>query len=125
LDVYTQIFNEAMPEPARAFAVKRSVDLSWLMNAIAAGRNACGMEVLAQLITGLSELLTNQAYEEVDLILRSVPLRGVSPEAMLALARTSFAARHKLTEWKKFVQSVRRELAQRGLDPDKLARGLA
>jgi hypothetical protein len=123
-DAYTQIFEAAIPEP-RTFAIKRSVDLSWLTNTIAAGRDACGIDVLAKLITGFSELLTNQAYEEVDLVLRSVPLVWVSPEAMLALARTSFAARHKLTEWKRFVQSTRRELARRGLDPDKLARGLA
>ncbi len=112
----------APPKPAPS--VGRSVDLAWPTDAIPAGKETCHMGVLAKLIEGLSRLFSNEAYNEADLVMRSVDLNVVSPEVMLAIARTSFAARHKLKGWKSFVARMRSELSSRGYDPGKLARGL-
>jgi len=84
-----------------------SAELSWLTNAIAAGRDSCSIEVIAEVITGLSGVLTNPAYDEVDRILRNVRVGSINPEIMLALARTLFAARDELIEWQHFVQTIR------------------
>ncbi len=104
--------------------VSKPVDLSWLFKAIACGREECSKEALTTLISGLSDLLLNKSYDVVDLILRSVLNFHLSPEALLAMARTSFAARQSLREWTTFVAAMKDEFRVRGLDVNRLAQGL-
>jgi hypothetical protein len=104
--------------------VSKPVDVSWLFKAIACGRNECSKEALTALISGLSDLLLNRSYEAIDLVLRSILNFQLSPEALLAIARTSFAARRNLREWAGYVASMREEFRRRGLDANRLAQGL-
>jgi hypothetical protein len=111
--------------PASPRTVSKPVDISWLFKAIACGRDECSKEVLTALISGLSELLLNRSFDVVDLVLRSVVNFPLSPEAQLAIARTSFAARRNLREWTGYVSAMKDEFRKRGLDVNRLAQGLS
>jgi hypothetical protein len=111
--------------PAAPRTVSKPVDLSWLFKAMTCGRDECSKEVLTGLISGLSDLLLSRAYDVVDLILRSIATSQLSPEVLLAIARTSFAARHNLLEWAGYVGAMKDEFRHRGLDANRLAQGLS
>jgi hypothetical protein len=122
--MYADFVEKEDTEALPASLAKPAIDLSWLVNAIGAGRDGCGLEVLSNLIAGLGDLLTNKDYDAVDLILRSIGLNSVSPEVMLAFGRTCFAARQALSEWSSFVRRIRHEFERRGLAADRAVRGL-
>ena len=105
--------------------VSKSVELSWLFKAIACGRDECSKEALTALISGLSDLLFNRSYDVIDLVLRTIMNFHLSPEVLLAIARTSFAARYNLREWEGYVGGMKEEFRSRGLDVHRLAQGLS
>jgi hypothetical protein len=101
-----------------------SVDLAWLTAAIDAGRESCSKQILVDLITGLCELLSDQQYSSVDIVLRSLDASRLSPEVLLASTRTSYPVRHKLAAWRPLVIRMRQEFANRHFEADKMLQGL-
>lgn len=79
---------------------------------------------LMAVIEGLNAQLKHRQFQVIDQMLRTVKLNLLSPEKILAFARTTFAVRGLLAEWPGFVRRARDELTSRGLDATALLKGL-
>lgn len=63
-------------------------------------------------------------YEQVNRLLAEVDLPSITEWSMIALLRSSFAARSFLPAWPRLLSSVREWMHSQGKDPDRLLRGL-
>jgi hypothetical protein len=106
-------------------ALSDGIGLNWLTDAIEAGRDSCNKKILVALIAGLSELLSHKQYANIDVIFRSLDPDNLSPEVLVAVARTSFAARSRLKTWVSMVKRIKAEFERRNLDARGLMQGLA
>lgn len=82
------------------------------------------VEKIYPLVSGIADLFTESAYGEVDSLLADPEIDRFSDTALVTLVRTTFPARAKLTNWASCLEQVRSILEARGLDSEKLLRGL-
>lgn len=76
-------------------------------------------------IAGLTSLLKECYFDEVNFLLKSFKVKDAAPEMMVALLRTTFLLKGKyLPYWSKFLRQVRDELTSRKLDSEAILRGL-
>lgn len=69
-------------------------------------------------------LCASGRFEEVDQELANLNPTQREPYELIALLRTSFAAKHKLPNWAVARDRIRDEFKKRELDTDRLLRGL-
>jgi len=70
-------------------------------------------------------LFKKKDYGSVEEILAIADLDNFSNTAMVALVRTTYPAKDKLNNWTDTVERVRENLVRKGLDAEKLLRGLS
>ena len=79
---------------------------------------------LVEVIGHNVRLLESNRFHEVDLDFEKQDLKQASPEIMLANLRSTFAARTLLRAWYPYLDRVKSELEQRGLDATRLLHGM-
>lgn len=104
-------------------AKDRRESLEWLAPATNGSQESSNLE-LAAVIRGLTQLIGKSEYPLIDRILRSFQPGQTSPAMNLAVLRTTGSVRSKLKAWHDLVPRVRFDLQGRGLDADRLLRGL-
>lgn len=119
----TLILPRISARPSGSESVKPEVDLTWAFSA-ARSTDANGLSVLDATIDGVNQLIASREYRFLDRVLDLIPTDKASRHVVLALARSSFPVRSKLTKWQKFVRNARTSFAVRGLDADRLLKGL-
>ena len=77
------------------------------------------------LVQGIATLFKKKDYGSVEEILTIANLDNFSNTAMVALVRTTYPAKDKLNNWVDTVERVRENLVRKGLDAEKLLRGLS
>lgn len=77
------------------------------------------------LVQGIATLFKKKDYGSVEEILAIADLDNFSNTAMVALVRTTYPAKDKLNNWTDTVERVRENLVRKGLDAEKLLRGLS
>lgn len=78
---------------------------------------------LADAIEMIDKLLRQRSLDVIDKLLEFNPVE-LSIEGMIALVRTTFAARNILVNWAKFLAEAIQEVSRRGRDPDRVFFGL-
>ena len=63
-------------------------------------------------------------YKFLNRVFSQVPVHTASRHILLALARTTFPVRTKLSGWKPFVDQIRLAFDNRSLDSARLLKGL-
>ena len=99
------------------------IDSRWMFEAIASD-DANGRERLVSTIQGVNTLIALEAYARLDAFFDSIPATTASRHLLLAVARSSFPVRIKLSRWQPFVLRVRDAFVNRGLDAEGLLKGL-
>lgn len=100
-------------------------NLSWLAEFYEEADEAKTSIDIYPLISGISDLFSDKDYLSVDNILSSAPLDKLSVTAMVALIRTTYPAKSKLSHWDESLEAVRSKLASIGENHQSLLRGLA
>lgn len=100
-----------------------AVDSRWMFDAIASD-DANGRARLVPTIQGINSLIALEAYSRLDAFFDSIPASTASRHLLLAVARSSFPVRIKLSRWQPFVLRVRDAFEARGLDAAALLKGL-
>lgn len=111
--------------PATPVPVKdaRQFDASWMFQVVRS-TDAQGETPLEATIDGVHELIRRGEFGVLDRVLKNVP-ESANRFALLGLARSTFPIRSKLAHWRSFVVKCKRALDKRGLDGEKLLKGLA
>jgi len=106
-------------------AAKPSIDISWFDLAMQPARGPLKPVDIIPVIAGLTSLLKECYFDEVNFLLKSFKVKDAAPEMMVALLRTTFLLKGKyLPYWSKFLRQVRDELTSRKLDSEAILRGL-
>lgn len=79
---------------------------------------------LVALVDHINRLLSKNRFDEVDRSLKLSDVQTEKPEVMLVYLRGTFAARTLLKEWGPYLDRAHTELSRRGLDADRLLKGL-
>jgi hypothetical protein len=87
--------------------------LNWLLQALSGDTEKSTSDELVEVINGLNDLLKSRQFSVVDLVLKAVDVKRLSPEMLLAFSRTTFAVRSKLSMWRPFVMKAKQELNRR------------
>ena len=95
----------------------------WVFDAIFS-RDDTGVMVLGDTIDGLNRLIARGDFDYIDRVLSAIPTTTASRHILLAIARATFPIRQKLARWKPFVLSVKDAFISRGLDADRMLKGL-
>lgn len=83
-----------------------------------------GLGLIGPTVDGINDLIGKGDFSYIDRILVAVPVDTASRHVLLTLARSTFPVRQKLSGWKPFVTSLRGAFIARGLNADKLLKGL-
>lgn len=80
--------------------------------------------VIQDLLQKNDAYLYARKYSEFDEILANLDVTQLEVMVILAYARGTYTSRKKLKQWAPFVERGKRELDARGLDGQRLMRGL-
>jgi hypothetical protein len=106
-------------------AIVNSPDALQLMSSVLSHETArAESEELVSTINSLNGLLKARAFAILDWIFANADLSRARASTLIALLRTTYAARAKLRSWSTLLSRVRAELQRRGLEHDRLLRGL-
>lgn len=106
-------------------ATEVTTDFTWTVHLLLEGRREqASSEQIVEAINGVNALLKNKSFDLVDQVLSYAPIGLISPEIMVALARTTYPVRRSLGSWRPFVARVRTELQSRNYDAPKILSGL-
>lgn len=101
------------------------IDISWFDLAMQPASGPLKPSEIMPVIAGITNMLKERYFDEVDLLLKSFKVKNAAPEIMVALLRTTFPLRgNPLRHWLKLLRQVRSELTSRELDSEKILRGL-
>jgi hypothetical protein len=89
-----------------------------------AGTDGSEDDELVAAISALHGLLKDRAFTVIDVIFSFTDIARVRTSILIALLRTTFAVREKLSSWGPLLSRVRTELGMRHLDSDRLLKGL-
>ena len=104
--------------------IDQKSDISWIFLA-ALSTEANGATMVGKVIDGVNALIKARDFKGIDRALRTVPAgENSSRHVLIALARSTFPVRTKLTSWTRFVRLVESCFADRGLDHARLLKGL-
>lgn len=98
-------------------------DSSWAFRAVNSS-DAQGDGPLEAAIDGVHDLIGRGEFGFLDRVLRQMP-ENANRFALLGIARSTFPVRSKLASWRLYIAKCRAGLAGRGLDAEKLLKGLA
>lgn len=107
----------------RSIAVSREFDTRWVFAAVHSSDEG-GTTLIGQVIDGLNELIRSEEFNFIDRVLRIVPTGTASRHVLLTLVRATYPIRPKLNYWQPFALALRHAFEARGLNGDKLLRGL-
>jgi hypothetical protein len=79
---------------------------------------------LIDVISAINGVLKARAFNLLDAIFDAVDASKTDPTVLIAFLRTSFAVRMKLSSWQPLLKRAAAEFQQRGLDGERLLRGL-
>ena len=86
--------------------------------------DADGTAPLDATIDGINSLIEKRDFVFLDRVLRLISDDRINRYALLGMARATFPVRSKLSYWQLFISNCHRALKNRGLDADKLLKGL-
>lgn len=98
-------------------------DAKWIFEA----RNSTdedGISKLTSTIDGVNHLISIQEYKFLDQVFAVIPPSTASRHVLLALVRSTFPVRSRLSTWQHFVLKVKSAFDDRDLDSAKLLKGL-
>lgn len=98
-------------------------DAKWIFEA----RNSTdedGISKLTSTIDGVNHLISIQEYKFLDQVFAVIPPSTASRHVLLALVRSTFPVRSRLSAWQHFVLKVKSAFDDRDLDSAKLLKGL-
>ena len=102
---------------------KGAIALSWVAQA-EARPDRISTKDLQDVIDGINNALNADRFDLLDEVLRELNTLTMSVEAIIAFLRVPFMGRHRLKEWRAFRERAAAEFSRRGLDADRLLRGL-
>lgn len=79
--------------------------------------------MIVDIIHSLNTLLKNRDFDRINTVLACANPQLLTPEKMIALARTTYAVRDNLPCWHNFVASLVPELDRRGMNAKELLIG--
>lgn len=98
--------------------------LNWVLTIQSGDVAHASKEHLVLMVQGMNDLLRQQNFDTVDLVLRSMNPAALGPELLVGLVRITSAVRSKLPGWAGFLKVVRGELQSRNLNVATLLKGL-
>jgi hypothetical protein len=101
------------------------VDISWFKFV----ENSAGTKIttddLEMVISGLNLMMKHKHFSQIGILFKSLNLKNVAPEILIALLRSTFALKTSLARtWFQFRDDVDKELKRRKLSPDIVLKGL-
>ena len=81
-------------------------------------------EQLTKIIRTLKSLMNERDYWQIGLAFSSINVARVSVEGIIALLRTTYSQRSSIGTWTAFLDLSRREIVNRGLEPEDVLFGL-
>lgn len=96
--------------------------LDWIANAKA--DDHVSDSTLGEIIEGVNNILRLKRPAEMDRILRSLPVEELAPNAIVVIARLTFALRERLYFWNQFLDRARTSLAAKGVNATTALAGL-
>lgn len=82
------------------------------------------VDELAPIFVGMNEDVFGENFETLDTVLRNTDVTTISSTMIVALGRGTFAHRRLLRSWPDYIERSKIELGKRGLDAEKVLRGL-
>lgn len=105
------------------FLTGKRRDSRWVFDLIRSS-DPNGARLLDQTIDGINKAVEERDYDYLDRILMAVPVTTASRHLLLALARSTYAIRLKLPNWRPAISRIKTAFKTRGLDAEKLLDGL-
>lgn len=99
--------------PAGLAAALATPQSEWLHLAYSTTNDMSVIQV-RNLIKSISDQLSNSKFQNIDRELADAKISCMSLDAAIAIARTTYSARSKLTHWRRFVDRARDEMKRRG-----------
>ncbi|PKA44040.1 hypothetical protein CWR43_06965 [Rhizobium sullae] len=99
------------------------VDASWIFKAIRSN-DATGRAQIGAVIDGINALIGSENYSLLDKVFQAIPTRTAGRHVLLSLVRATAPIRTRLLGWQPFVLEVKKEFDERGLESDRLLKGL-
>lgn len=81
-------------------------------------------EQLALYIAGIHRMIIDKQFFELTIVLQRLPISQVSTASLVAVLRSTFPVREKLSNWKSATRLAEQELLHRGMDPSTVLKGL-
>jgi hypothetical protein len=100
------------------------VSPGWIQTVLRDGRQSTSTASFMKLVDALEDALAQSDFETIDKVLIHLDYSQISPEAMVALLRTTYQARSSLQAWSAAVQKIKDELNRRGVDGQRVLAGL-
>lgn len=101
-----------------------SIELSWVKIAQSEPARITTSNLEA-VIDGLNLVLKAERFDLLDEIFREARIGQMPVEAIIAFLRVPFMARFRLKEWRGFRRRARAELQARGIDADRVLKGMS
>jgi hypothetical protein len=79
---------------------------------------------LIKIIRTLKGLMNERDYWQISVAFTTINVARVSIEGLIALLRTTYAARSSIDTWRAFLDSCRQEIIKRGHNPEDIIFGL-
>jgi len=98
--------------------------LPWLMEFNQVSHEAQNAADIQPFVSGLSDLFINNKYEIVNAIIEELDYSNMSVLSLVAVARSTFQAKNKLSSWTQAIGLIVGRLNALGLNHTKVLRGI-
>jgi hypothetical protein len=106
------------------YQVYESLRLDWIVRAIELGPNQYDVDHLAAVVAATNHELREGRYQLLGKAIAGLPFGLLSPHVISAVLRVMSPAKHFIPNWNNVIEDARVNLSQRGLDAQRLLRGL-
>ncbi|WP_327210006.1 hypothetical protein [Rhizobium leguminosarum] len=101
------------------------MNAEWMRPFVEEGLNGTGRQERVALLSTLSELAVEGAWERIDTALDQSQVDRLADTTLMTLVRGTFRFRSRLRAWDTFRDRVATEFRRRGADAERLMRALS
>jgi hypothetical protein len=105
-------------------ARRRSFDMHWLGEAVRRGPDAYDINELSNIVGAVEEQLRGGQFSLLGAAISGLPLDLLSAHVLVAILRVASPARERIPRWTTSIAGVEASLLARGLDAQRLLRGV-
>jgi hypothetical protein len=118
--------EENRPRHSKAVAVEQGSDLSWYFELITRSVSHDGFtrSDTRSMLSNILELVAKGNFSILSALLSNSKTFELNVTLLVALARSTYVVRTKITSWADFIENLRSALSERGIDSDSVLRGL-